>query len=314
MIYMSFFIGLILICKGGDWFVDAASKISETLGIPKYVVGATIVSFATTMPEIIVSAAAALKGHSAMAIGNAVGSVSANTGIILAISLFFLPAAIKRQDYIIKTILYIGTLVLLLISFKDRVFDWSDCILLLLAGILFLIMNIKNAFQERNRGFQRKNQKNDSKIQNKECWKMLGAVAIVAGSEILVKSACEIAEKLHISEEIISVTIVAMGTSLPEFVTTVTAIIKKESSLSVGNIVGANMIDSAFILPVCTLLGGKSLPVSTQMALIDMPVCILVSVVALFPMLYRNKIARIDGVFTLLIYSSYLIYICRGNL
>ena len=97
--------------------------------------GATIVSFATTMPEIIVSAAAALKGHSAMAIGNAVGSVSANTGIILAISLFFLPAAIKRQDYIIKTILYIGTLVLLLISFKDRVFDWSDCILLLLAGI-----------------------------------------------------------------------------------------------------------------------------------------------------------------------------------
>ena len=309
MIYMSFFIGLILICKGGDWFVDAASKISETLGIPKYVVGATIVSFATTMPEIIVSAAAALKGHSAMAIGNAVGSVSANTGIILAISLFFLPAAIKRQDYIIKTILYIGTLVLLLISFKDRVFDWSDCILLLLAGILFLIMNIKNAFQERNRGFQRKNQKNDSKIQNKECWKMF-----VAGSEILVKSACEIAEKLHISEEIISVTIVAMGTSLPEFVTTVTAIIKKESSLSVGNIVGANMIDSAFILPVCTLLGGKSLPVSTQMALIDMPVCILVSVVALFPMLYRNKIARIDGVFTLLIYSSYLIYICRGNL
>lgn len=254
-----------------------------------------------------------------MAIGNAVGSVSANTGIILAISLFFLPAAIKRQDYIIKTILYIGTLVLLLISFKDRVFDWSDCILLLLAGILFLIMNIKNAFQERNRGFQRKNQKNDSKIQNKECWKMfvwffIGAVAIVAGSEILVKSACEIAEKLHISEEIISVTIVAMGTSLPEFVTTVTAIIKKESSLSVGNIVGANMIDSAFILPVCTLLGGKSLPVSTQMALIDMPVCILVSVVALFPMLYRNKIARIDGVFTLLIYSSYLIYICRGNL
>ena len=312
MIYMSFFIGLILICKGGDWFVDAASKISETLGIPKYVVGATIVSFATTMPEIIVSAAAALKGHSAMAIGNAVGSVSANTGIILAISLFFLPAAIKRQDYIIKTILYIGTLVLLLISFKDRVFDWSDCILLLLAGILFLIMNIKNAFQERNRGFQRKNQKNDSKIQNKECWKMF--VWFFIGSEILVKSACEIAEKLHISEEIISVTIVAMGTSLPEFVTTVTAIIKKESSLSVGNIVGANMIDSAFILPVCTLLGGKSLPVSTQMALIDMPVCILVSVVALFPMLYRNKIARIDGVFTLLIYSSYLIYICRGNL
>lgn len=130
MIYMSFFIGLILICKGGDWFVDAASKLSEILGIPKYVIGATIVSFATTMPEIIVSVAAALDGHSAMAIGNAVGSVSANTGIILALSLFFLPVAIKREEYLFKNSLYIGTLLLLLISFKDRIFDRADCLLL----------------------------------------------------------------------------------------------------------------------------------------------------------------------------------------
>ena len=128
MIYMSFFIGLILICKGGDWFVDAASKLSEILGIPKYVIGATIVSFATTMPEIIVSVAAALDGHSAMAIGNAVGSVSANTGIILALSLFFLPVAIKREEYLFKNSLYIGTLLLLLISFKDRIFDRADCL------------------------------------------------------------------------------------------------------------------------------------------------------------------------------------------
>ena len=145
MIYMSFFIGLILICKGGDWFVDAASKLSEILGIPKYVIGATIVSFATTMPEIIVSVAAALDGHSAMAIGNAVGSVSANTGIILALSLFFLPVAIKREEYLFKNSLYIGTLLLLLISFKDRIFDRADCLLLLLAGILFLVENVKNA-------------------------------------------------------------------------------------------------------------------------------------------------------------------------
>ena len=137
MIYMSFFIGLLLICKGGDWFVDAASGLSEALGIPKSVTGATIVSFATTMPEIIVSVAAALKGHSVMAIGNAVGSVSANTGIILAISLFFLPVAIRREEYFLKVILYLGTLILLWISFKDAVFDKADCLLLLLAGILF---------------------------------------------------------------------------------------------------------------------------------------------------------------------------------
>ena len=320
MIYMSFFLGLILICKGGDWFIDAASKISEMLGIPKYVVGATIVSFATTMPEIIVSVASALKGHSIMAIGNAVGSVSANTGIILAISLFFLPVAIKREEYFLKTILYIGTVLLLFISFQDRIFDRSDCLLLLLAGILFLVMNVKNAVNKKTkengiRQSDRAKLQKRRKEQKESLWKVLiwfciGAVAIVAGSELLVQSACEIAEKLHISEDIISVTIVAMGTSLPEFVTTVTAIIKKESSLSVGNIVGANMIDSAFILPVCTLIGGKSLPVSSQMAVIDMPVCMLLSVVALLPMLVRKKIKRTDGIVTFLIYSGYLFYIC----
>lgn len=320
MIYMSFFLGLILICKGGDWFVDAASKISEMLGIPKYVVGATIVSFATTMPEIIVSVASALKGHSIMAIGNAVGSVSANTGIILAISLFFLPVAIKREEYFLKTILYIGTVLLLFISFQDRMFDRSDCLLLLLAGILFLVMNVKNAVNKKTkengiRQSDRAKLQKRRKEQKESLWKVLiwfciGAVAIVAGSELLVQSACEIAEKLHISEEIISVTIVAMGTSLPEFVTTVTAIIKKESSLSVGNIVGANMIDSAFILPICTLIGGKSLPVSSQMAVIDMPVCMLLSIVALLPMLVRKKIKRTDGIVTFLIYSGYLFYIC----
>lgn len=311
MIYMSFFIGLLLICKGGDWFVDAASGLSEALGIPKSVTGATIVSFATTMPEIIVSVAAALKEHSVMAIGNAVGSVSANTGIILAISLFFLPVAIRREEYFLKVILYLGTLILLWISFKDAVFDKADCLLLLLAGILFLIENVKNAVSKKNKlpGEAQYKKKKEIILWKTVIWFCIGAVAIVAGSELLVQSACEIAEKLHISENIISVTIVAMGTSLPEFVTTITAIIKKESSLSVGNIVGANMIDSAFILPICTLLSGEKLPVSTQMARIDMPVCILVSILALLPMLIRKEIKRTDGIIVLSIYTGYLIYI-----
>lgn len=316
MIYMSFFIGLLLICKGGDWFVEAAARLSEVLGIPKSVTGATIVSFATTMPEIIVSVTAALRGHSVMAIGNAIGSVSANTGIILAISLFFLPVAIKREEYFLKVTLYLGTLLLLWISFRDEIFDKTDCLLLLIAGILFLSENVKNALQSARLQEKNKTQYNLNHKKKKEIsiWKILiwfciGAVCIVAGSELLVQSACEIAERCHISEDIISVTIVAMGTSLPEFVTTVSAIIKKESSLSVGNIVGANMIDSAFILPICTLLSGEKLPVSIQMARIDMPVCILISVLALVPMLIRKEIKRRDGVIIFSIYAGYLLYI-----
>ena len=250
MLYMSFLIGLLFICKGGDWFVDASTYIARAFGIPKYIIGATIVSFATTMPEMIVSVAAALKGSSVMAIGNAVGSVSANTGIILGISLICLPAAIRREEYLMKNLLYLGCLVMLLISFQDNIFSPSDSILLILSGILFLSMNVKNAVKTRK-------EKEQKRIVKKELTKnliyfVLGAAAIVAGSHLLIQSACEIAKQLHISEDIISVTILAMGTSLPEFVTTITAIIKKESALSVGNIVGANVIDTAFILPVCT--------------------------------------------------------------
>ena len=225
MIYVSFFVGLLLICKGGDWFVDAASAIARALGIPKYIVGATIVSFATTMPEILVSVAAALKGSAVMAIGNAVGSVSANTGIILGVSLFCLPSVIDRREYLTKNILYLGCLLLLFISFRDRSFDAGDCLFLLGGGILFLLMNVKNAMtgrteRERLPGGKRA-------LPGRLCFFALGAACVVVGSELLIDSACALARQFQISEEIISVTILAMGTSLPEFVTTITAILKK---------------------------------------------------------------------------------------
>ena len=307
MLYMSFLIGLLFICKGGDWFVDASTYIARAFGIPKYIIGATIVSFATTMPEMIVSVAAELKGSSVMAIGNAVGSVSANTGIILGISLICLPAAIRREEYLMKNLLYLGCLVMLLISFQDNIFSPSDSILLILSGILFLSMNVKNAVKTRK-------EKEQKRIVKKELTKnliyfVLGAAAIVAGSHLLIQSACEIAKQLHISEDIISVTILAMGTSLPEFVTTITAIIKKESALSVGNIVGANVIDTAFILPVCTLITGEHLSVGTQMKLIDLPICLILSAIALLPMLFRQKIGRQDGIIVLLIYIAYFVSI-----
>ena len=307
MLYMSFLIGLLFICKGGDWFVDASTYIARAFGIPKYIIGATIVSFATTMPEMIVSVAAALKGSSVMAIGNAVGSVSANTGIILGISLICLPAAIRREEYLMKNLLYLGCLIMLLISFQDNIFSPSDSILLILSCILFLSMNVKNAVKTRK-------EKEQKRIVKKELTKnliyfVLGAAAIVAGSHLLIQSACEIAKQLHISEDIISVTILAMGTSLPEFVTTITAIIKKESALSVGNIVGANVIDTAFILPVCTLITGEHLSVGTQMKLIDLPICLILSAIALLPMLFRQKIGRQDGIIVLLIYIAYFVSI-----
>ena len=139
---------------------------------------------------------------------------------------------------------------------------------------------------------------------------IIGFVLLIKGADFFVEGSSSVAKRLHVPSIIIGLTIVAMGTSLPELVTTVTAILKKESSLSVGNIIGANMIDSAFILPICTLLSGEKLPVSLQMAQIDMPLCILISVLALLPMLIRQKIKRRDGILVFSIYAGYLLYIC----
>lgn len=141
---------------------------------------------------------------------------------------------------------------------------------------------------------------------------LFGAACVVIGSELLIDSACALARQFDISEELISVTILAMGTSLPEFVTTITAVIKKESSLSVGNIVGANVIDTAFILPICTLITEESLAVAPQMAQIDLPICILLSMIALLPMLIRGRIRRIDGASVLVIYLIYFCIITKG--
>lgn len=309
MIYVSFFIGLLLICKGGDWFVDAASNMAKALGIPKYIVGATVVSLATTMPEIIVSVSAAMRGSAVMAAGNAVGSVSANTGLILGLSLFCLPGVIPKKEYRPKNLMYIGCVLLLLMTFFDRVFDRTDSMFMLAAGMLFVFLNIKNA---------RRSQRETEGGWNKRegvLWVfffLFGAVCIVVGAELLIDASCALARQFHISEEIISVTIVAMGTSLPEFITTVTAILKRESSLSVGNIIGANVIDVAFILPICTLFTGRSLPVAEQMASADAPVCFLLALTALLPMTIRGKIKRMDGFFTMTVYACYLILIMKG--
>lgn len=303
MIYMSFFLGLVLICKGGDWFVEAAAAIAERFGIPKFIIGATIVSLATTMPEILVSVSAALKGSAAMAIGNAVGSVSANTGIILGTSMLCLPAVIDRKEYLTKNVLYIGSVLLLIMTFFDRTFDSTDSLFMLTGGILFMGLNIKNAMNSR----REPSQELVIGMGRSLFFFLFGAACIVVGSELLIDSSCAIARMFQIPEEVISVTLVAMGTSLPEFITTMSAILKKESSLSVGNIVGANVIDTTFILPICTLLTGEKLSVSEQMASMDAPICFILAVTALVPMLVRGRIKRMDGVITMGIYAVYFL-------
>ena len=276
-----FVIGIVLVIKGGDWFVDSAAWFAEATGIPKFVVGATVVSFATTLPELLVSVRAAMNGSAQLAIGNAVGSVTANTTLIMGVSLVAIAGVVSRKSFSLKGGLLLGAVIALtLLSVSGALPVWSAFIL----WAIFLVFMISNLIEGKKAASSAKSEEAETydkkEIPSKILWFVIGTAAIVFGAEFLVSSGKTIAAGMGISETIIGFTVIALGTSLPELVTTLTAIRKKEESLSVGNIIGANIIDTTLILPLCAVLNGKPLPVERINFVFDFPVCIAACAVA----------------------------------
>ena len=299
-----FVVGLIFIIKGGDWFVDSASWFAEATGIPKFVVGATVVSFATTLPELLVSVRAAMNGSAQLAIGNAVGSVTANTTLIMGVSLVAMAGAVNRKSFSLKGgLLLAASIGLTLLSLSLELPTWSAYIL----WAIFLIFMISNLVEGKKAAANDEVDSYEKKeIPSKLLFFILGTAGIVLGAEFLVGSGQTIAKGFGISEAIIGFTVIALGTSLPELVTTLTAIRKKESGLSVGNIVGANIIDLTLILPVCAILDGKALPVEQMNINFDFPVCILACAVAVVPTIIMGKFKKWQGIALLAIYVGYM--------
>ena len=300
-----FVIGLVLIVKGGDLFVDAASWIAEVSGIPKFIVGATIVSLATTLPEMIVSVMAAVEGKVDMAVGNAVGSVTANTALIFAIAVLFMTVELTRRQYLTKSVILIASSAIVLLASLTGQFQFWGTIVLFLLFFAFIFENVKQAKLEMHDA--EKPEFSGKELTKNLVMFVLGAAGIVVGSRLLVDSGSAIAAYLGVPESIIAVTLVAVGTSLPELVTTITSIIKKQSSLSAGNIIGANIIDLCLILPLCDLVSAEKLPISHQSIVLDMPVCLLVVVTCVLPMLLRQKSSKVQGAVLLVLYIGYLI-------
>ena len=225
-------VGIVFIVKGGDFFVDAASWIAEVSGIPKLIIGATIVSLATTLPEMLVSVMAAAKGSVDMAIGNAVGSVTANIGLIMAISLLCMPAVIKRKDYLLKSVLMLlATGIIVAGGFFGRI-TLPFSLLLLVIFVIFIWENVKTALDAIKNGGEQEEKKKDKPSRNEVLINLIkfvvGAIGIVVGARLLVDNGSLLAAYVGVSERVIGVTLVAVGTSLPELVTTVTAVMKKQ--------------------------------------------------------------------------------------
>lgn len=307
-IVVLFVLGLLLTIKGGDFFVDAASWIAEVSGIPKFIVGATIVSIATTLPELLVSMMAASKGSIGISVGNAVGSVTANVGLIMALSLIFMPAVIRKREYAFKFVMLLASILLLYaFSFSGELKLYGAVILLVLF-VVFMAENVLTAKKKMGSADSEARPARDRRSVTVNIVKfVLGAAGIVAGAQLMVDNGTALARLLGIPEAIIGATLVAVGTSLPELVTTLTAIAKKQSSLSIGNIVGANIIDLTVILPLCAVVSGKNLPMLAQNIQLDMPFCLGLCLLAVVPTMITGKLKRVQGALLLAVYVAYII-------
>ena len=307
-----FVAGLVLVIKGGDWFVDSASWFAEATGIPKFVVGATVVSFATTLPELLVSVRAAMNGSAQLAIGNAIGSVTANTTLIMGVSLVAMAGVISRKTIAIRGGLFLAAVIgLTLLSLGNSLPTWSAFIL----WAIFLTFMVVNLMEGKNANEVEVKADYDKKeIPSKVLFFVIGTASIVFGAEFLVSSGKTIASGIGISETIIGFTVIALGTSLPELVTTLTAIRKKENSLSVGNIIGANIIDTTLILPLCAVINGTALPVDKVNLVFDFPVCIAACAIAIVPTIIAGKFKKWQGYALLSVYGTYMLLLILNEL
>ena len=304
-VILLFVVGLVLIIKGGDWFVDSAVFIANLTGIPKFIIGATIVSVATTLPELTVSVTGVINGELDLAVGNAVGSVTANIGLIMGISLVCMPAVIKRSQFWIKGTLMSAAALLLWVLCKDGTLHMLPSFVLFVLLAVYVWDNIRDA--KNDVGSDEREVVDKKDLPKQIVMFIIGIAAIVVGSKLLIEYGSEIALLLGVPSAIIGVTMVAIGTSLPELITTLTAIRKKESSMSIGNIVGANIIDLAMILPICSVVSDGKLTIAEQSYALDMPICFAMTLIAVLPPLIKGKLYRWQGILMLALYAVYVV-------
>ena len=307
MEYLAIVLGLILLIKGGDWVLEGAVLFSLRLNIPKIIVGMTVVSFATSAPELIVSINAALNGYPDLAVGNIVGSNIANLALVLGIVVFITPIKIEKVFYKYDWPAMILVTLLFYFSLKSdyslSLFESVFFIIVLIAYLIFLI------FYQKSRVNDQEELNVDKSMKYLKILSLIifGGFFLWLGSEVLIKGSISLATKLGISERIIGVTIVAFGTSIPELSTSIVAIINKEQNISLGNLIGSNIFD---MLGVIGITGILSPIVISDIGLIDSDLIWMLSLAFLIlPLVFfpnKMKFGRVEGVILLLFYAFFI--------
>lgn len=294
-----------MIIKGGDIFLNGAIGMAKLTGISTGIIGATIVSIATTLPELFVSTIASYEGLEDMAIGNALGSYICNIAFIIGISSVIKPIKIKG-NFNTKGIMMISFLILFYILAMDGIITKAEGIILFSLIIFFFWVNTLEHKKDNNNNNKNKQIIDKKRISKSIIYFIIGGIFVITGSHLLLDSAIQIANFLRIPKNVISLTFLAVGTSLPELVTAITAIIKKEQSISVGNILGANIYNLTMIMGLSALVSDNGITIYKQTLTLDISMAMIVTLLFIGSGILKKEISRLIGFILLFIYVLFL--------
>ena len=310
-----FALGLLLLIKGGDWFVDGATGLARRFHLPDIIVGATVVSIGTTLPEVMVSATGAMLGQGAMAYGNAIGSIICNTALIAAISVACNPGPVNVKTMKMPVIFFFSSAAMYCVAayFLGAFPRWMGVVMLMIF-FLYLILNVRQGLKYPDAVEEEESNAVPRTLLMELVLLIVGAALIAFGANLLVKHGTIIAQLLGVPETVIALTFVALGTSLPELVTTITSLRKGHASLGIGNVIGANVFNLVLVSGVAVTLAPFEVPVGKLLLghnaslVLDIPLMLIVMLLLAVPALTRKKLARWQGIALLCIYAAFCLF------
>ena len=308
-----FCVGLLFLIKGGDIFVDSSVIIAKRFHIPELLIGATIVSIGTTLPEVMVSATGALQGNGAIAYGNAIGSIICNTSLILAITITFAPSIIDKKDLYLPSVFFlIASIFYAIISYATGYFSRIVGIILLSMFVVYITIQARSAIKASSNTSIDKTKEDSTPLRRPIILLIIGAATIAVGAKLLVDNGIKLAEMIGVPESVIALTMVALGTSLPELITAIQSLIKGHGLLSLGNIIGANLFNLILVNGVAITLNPFIIPNSklifgyNSSLILDIPLMFIVMGIVLIPSLLKGRLYRIQGILLLAIYVLFI--------
>lgn len=315
-----FVLGLVFLIFGGNWFVDGAVGFAKKFHMPELLIGATVVSIGTSLPEVMVSTTSALSGQGSIAYGNAIGSIICNTALISAITIAVRPGSVDKKTLRTPAVFFfISAAIYVAVSYTTQYFSRWLGIVLLVIFVVYILVNIRQSLKPAGNDGVSAHSDADEAAKVMPVWKCLlllvaGAVLIAVGADLLVDNGTLIAQDLGVPETVIALTFVALGTSLPELVTAITSLAKGHSALSLGNVIGANVFNLVLVSGLAVTIAPFSLPESSLIAginsslVVDLPLMVLVMLILAVPALCKGRLYRVQGIVLLAIYALFCVY------